>query len=157
MSTGFPGAYQSRLSPCRKILVTPRLQGVLQYKKSTEKHATQQRVKPKSKKAKFAPHFHKDLHVQLEQVWCFRCISVWELLGRKNIKASGAALCKYKLVAESFYLSLLSKTWVDRIQMRNTPSTYGGSSQGDQHRQTHEGEGLAKLEGQPGSIQGRGS
>ena len=79
------------------------------------KHATQQKVKPKSKKAKFAPHFHKDLHVQLEQVWCFRCISVWELMGRKNIKASGAALCKYRLLAESFYLSLLSKTWVDRI------------------------------------------
>ena len=41
----------------KKILVTPRLQGILQYKKSTEKHATQQKVKPKSKKAKFAPQF----------------------------------------------------------------------------------------------------
>ena len=78
----------------------------------------------------------------------------WE----EEYQSVGAALCKDRLLAESFYFSLLSKTWVDPIQIiRNTPSTYGGSSQGDQHRRTHEGEGLAILDSQPGSIQGKGS
>ena len=99
MSTGFLGAHPSWLSPCETILVTPRLQGILQYKKSTEKHATHQKVKPKSKKVKFAPHSQKVSTVQLEQrcFRCFRCIAFGNY-AEGRIRETGAALCIHKLV-----------------------------------------------------------
>ena len=161
MSTGFPGAYCTRHSPWRKILAAPRLKRILQNKKSTVKHATQQKVKLNSKKAKFAPQFIKIFTSSLSKYGALGALGAWGtcVFGNyweEEYQSVGAALCKDRLLAESFYFSLLSKTWVDPIQIiRNTPSTYGGSSQGDQHRRTHEGEGLAILDSQPGSIQGR--
>ena len=91
-----------------EILVTPRLPRVLRYKKSTEKHATHQKVKLKSKKVKFAPHFPlRSSRSSLSKYGALGALGFGNYCEERNIKASGAALCEYELVAESFYFSLL--------------------------------------------------
>ena len=52
----------------------------------------------KLQESEICTSFYKDLHVQLEQVWCFRCfrclryMRVWELLGRGISKRRSSSL-----------------------------------------------------------------
>ena len=137
MSTGFPGAHQSWLSPCEKDPSHTKTTGTTgnpPVQKVHRKACNTAKGETKIQESEMCTSISITIFtVQLEQR-CFRCFGVWELLWRKKIKETGAALCEYELVAESFYFSLFPKLGWTEFNKRNTPSTYGGSSQGDQHR-----------------------
>ena len=139
MSTGFPGAHRSWLSPCEKDPSHTKTTGNPPVQKVHRKACNTAKGETKIQESEICTSISMTIFtVQLEQR-CFRCFGVWELLWRKKIKETGAALCEYELVAESFYFSLFPKLGWTEFTQRNTPSTYGGSSQGDQHRQPHKG------------------
>ena len=121
MSSGFPGAHQSWLSPCEEDPNHTKTEGNPPVQQVHRKACNTAKGETKIYESKICTSFCVPLFTFQHEQRCFRCLG-FGIYYERNLEETGTVLCENELVAQSFDFPV-SKTWVDRIQKLKNPFT----------------------------------